>query len=118
METPNNLMKIKLIFIILLFCNCSQNKVSGYVYDFDSNAPIENVVVKINESATQTDSSGYFNIAVNSNSNCTLNLKKEGYANKKVFRKPDPPKNSDCKKLKDTIIYMFNNESEFSSKNK
>jgi hypothetical protein len=111
-------MKIKLIFIILLFCNCSRNKVSGYVYDFDTNIPIKNVVVKINESATQTDSSGYFNIEVNSISNCTINLKKEGYANKKVFRKPDPPKDSDANKIKNTIIYMFNNESDFSNKNK
>jgi hypothetical protein len=88
------------------------------VYDFDSNAPIKNVLVKINENTTQTDSSGYFNIEVNSNSNCTINLKKEGYANKKVFRKPGPLKDSDDKKIKDTIIYMFNNESEFSNKNK
>ncbi|MNL69683.1 hypothetical protein D3C87_1945760 [compost metagenome] len=75
-------------------------------------------MVKINEIATQTDSSGYFNIEINSNSNYTINLKKEGYANKKVFRKPYPPKNSDDKKINDTIIYMFNNESEFSNKNK
>jgi hypothetical protein len=111
-------MKIKLIFIILLCCSCSQNNFSGYVYDFDNNAPIKNVLVKINESTTQTDTSGYFNIEVNFASNCTINLKKEGYANKKVFRKPDSSEKRVTKEIEIKTIYMFKNESEFSNKNK
>jgi hypothetical protein len=109
-------MKIKLIIITLLLCSCTQNKFSGYVYDFDNGRPIKNVVVKSDKSTTISDSTGYFVLNVNSNSNAVLNLKREGYANKKVVRKPDKSKKTNEEKVKENTIYMFKSESDFANK--
>lgn len=109
-------MKIKLIIITLLLCSCTQNKFSGYVYDFDNGRPIKNVVIKSDKSTTISDSTGYFVLNVNSNSNAVLNLKREGYANKKVVRKPDKLKKTNEEKVKENTIYMFKSESDFANK--
>ncbi|SEO85687.1 hypothetical protein SAMN05444671_1215 [Flavobacterium sp. CF108] len=108
--------KIKLIFIALYLSSCTQNTFSGYVHDFDSNKPIKNVKININGNSTQTDSTGYFSLNVKSKSNCIINLKREGYENKKVYRKPDLSKRDTIQKNKNTTIYMFRNDSEFLTK--
>ena len=105
-------MKIKFIIIAFLLCSCTHNKFSGYVYDFDTGKPIQNVVVNINDNSTKTDSIGYFEIEVNSNSNCTINLKRQGYVIKTVFRKPDFREKSKNSKPKKNPIYMFKSDSD------
>lgn len=111
-------MKLKIILMLLLLCSCAQNKISGYVKDFDSNKPIKDVWVSIHKNTTQTDSLGFFSITVTSNSSGILNLKKEGYESKKVSRKPDSLEKSSDNKTNKSIIYLFKNESEYSNKNR
>jgi hypothetical protein len=111
-------MKLKIILIVLLFCSCTNNKFSGCVHDFDTDKPIKNVLVSINGNTTQTDSLGYFNSSINCNSSCILDLKKEGYADKKVNRKPDSSEKDNDKRAKKNIIYMFKRDSDFLNKNK
>lgn len=108
-------MKLKLLFIVLTFSACTQKKFSGYVKDFDSNKPIENVYVNISENTTQTDSLGYFNLNVNCNSSCILKLNKTGYAFKKIIRKPDVSEKKENDKADKNVIYMFKKESDFSN---
>lgn len=107
--------KIKLLFTAMLISGCTGSTFSGYVNDFDTNKPVRNVTVSINTNTVQTDSTGYFSIPANSNLSCIITLEKEGYANKKVFRKPDLEKNN-VKKIKKNTIYMFKNESDFANK--
>ncbi|MBF4491703.1 hypothetical protein IR010_04055 [Flavobacterium sp. MR2016-29] len=109
-------MKLNLILIIIIFCSCTNNKFSGSVRDFDTDKPIKNVLVNINGNTTQTDSLGYFNSNVNCNSSCILYLKKEGYADKEVNRKPDSSEKNDDKGAKKDIIYMFKKDSDFLNK--
>ncbi|MFH7015040.1 hypothetical protein [Flavobacterium sp. FlaQc-47] len=47
-----------LIFTVLLFCSCTNNKFYGHVYDYDTEQPIQNVFIEINGIKIQTDSSG------------------------------------------------------------
>lgn len=107
-------MKIKLLLIALVVCSCTRTKFSGFVHDFDTGKPIKNVAVNINGNLTNTDSTGHFEIEVNSNSNCIIGLKREGYVNKKVLRKPDYLDKTTRGELKNSTIYMFKNESDFS----
>jgi len=110
-------MKLKIIMITQLLSSCTQNKFSGYVKDFDSNRPIKDVSVSINKITTKTDSIGYFSVEATSNTTYVLQLEREGYATKKVIRKPDSgEKDTDQKTKKDTI-YMFKNESDFINNN-
>jgi hypothetical protein len=88
------------------------------VYDFDTNKPIQNVEVKSNQSLTLTDSLGNFSLQINYKSDYNLNLKKEGYADKKVNRKPDSSEKDSDKRAKKNIIYMFKRDSDFLNKNK
>ncbi|WP_281234438.1 hypothetical protein [Flavobacterium gelatinilyticum] len=107
-------MKLKFISLLIVLCSCTHNNFSGQIHDFDTNKPIKNVLVSINNNVTRTDSTGYFNLSVNSNSDCTIYLKKEGYANKIVLRKPDFSKENQAKNK----IYMFRKDSDFSNKMK
>lgn len=88
------------------------------MYDFDTNKPIQNVEVKSNQSLTLTDSLGNFSLQINYKSDYNLNLKKEGYADKKVNRKPDSSEKDSDKRAKKNIIYMFKRDSDFLNKNK
>lgn len=106
--------KITTIFIALLLSSCTQSTFSGYVYDFDTGKPLKNVTVYINGNLTKTDSIGHFEIEVNSNSNCIINLKRQGYANKNIVRKPDYLEKTKSGKLKNSTVYMFKSESDFS----
>ena len=110
-------MIFKLFFFLILFSSCTQNKLSGYIHDFDSDKPIKNVLVNIDNNITKTDSIGFFEIKVNSNSSCIINLKREGYANKKVFRKFNSSGRYNIKAVQNKTIYMFKNESDFAKKN-
>ena len=103
-------MKIKYILILLLFCSCTKNTFSGHVYDYDTEQPIKNVQININGNKTQTDSTGYFSVGVNSNSGCTILLNKKGYTTKKVYRKPDFNEELSKRNLKNKIIYLYNEE--------
>lgn len=107
-------MKIKLIIIAFLLYGCKHNKFSGYVHDFDTGKPIQNVVVNINGNSTSTDSIGHFEIEVNSNSDCVISLKRQNYAVKTVLRKPDYLEKNKSSEPKKSIIYMFKNDSDFS----
>jgi hypothetical protein len=106
-------MKIRLIFITIFLASCTHNNFSGQVYDYETNLPIGNVRVSINNEVTKTDSSGRFAIKVNSNAKCMIYLEKEGYAKKEVLRKPDFSNGNQTKNK----IYMFGKESDFSNKN-
>lgn len=110
-------MKLKIIIITLLLSSCTQNKFSGYVKDFDSNKPIKNVWVSTNKSTAKTDSIGYFSVEATSNTVFVLQLEREGYASKKVIRKPDSGEKDTDQKIKKGTIYMFKNESDFIHKN-
>ena len=92
------------------------NFYEGYIKDFDSNKPIKNVSVSINKNITLTDSTGYFSIDVTSNTTYTLDLEKDGYARKKIIRKPDLAEKNADKKVNTSNIYMFKNESDFTNK--
>ncbi|WP_394773609.1 hypothetical protein [Flavobacterium sp.] len=109
-------MKSKLIFIVLLFCSCTNNKFYGHVYDYDTNRPIENVHIDINGIKLQTDSSGYFYLKVRSNSRLKVTLKKNGYSTKKLYRTPDSQGEFSKRNLSNNKIYLFNKESDFSKK--
>ncbi|KAF2517753.1 carboxypeptidase-like regulatory domain-containing protein [Flavobacterium foetidum] len=100
----------------ILLLSCTHDKFSGNVYDFDSNKPIQSVWVSINEKATQTDSSGYFCLDVNSKSSCILTFRKVGYSSKQVSRKPDASEQDKNLKIKTRTIYMFRKESDFMTK--
>ncbi|MEP6802951.1 MAG: hypothetical protein ABI892_00405 [Flavobacterium sp.] len=109
-------MKRILIFIVLLFCSCTNNKFYGHVYDYDTEQPIQNVFIDINGTKIQTDSSGYFCVKVNSNSRLKIILKKEGYSTKNLYRKPDSSGEFSKRNLSDNKIYMLNKEGDFSKK--
>ncbi|WP_264536982.1 hypothetical protein [Flavobacterium sp. N1736] len=108
--------KIKFIFIVLLFCSCTKKEFFGYVYDYDTEEPIENVHIDINGKTTKTDSVGYFCMKIKSNSPCKIVLKKESYAVKKIYRKPDSLGEFSNKSLKGNKIYLYTKESDFSNK--
>lgn len=110
-------MKIKLLLIVLLVCSCTNNKLSGYVYDYYTEQPIKDVYINNNGNEVQTDSMGYFSLKVKSNTTCVLILQKEDYATKKIYRKPDSLGEFSQKSLKKNTIYLFNKESDFSNKN-
>ncbi|KAF2331731.1 hypothetical protein [Flavobacterium ginsenosidimutans] len=107
-------MKSKFLFITLLLSSCTSNQFSGYVYDYDTNKPIQNVKVNVNGINSLTDNLGHFAFEIESNSACTLFLTKEGYASKKVIRKPDSLGTFSKRNLKNYKIYLYKNESDFS----
>ena len=107
-------MKIKLIIIAFLLCSCKYNKFSGYVHDFDTGKPIQNVVININGNSTSTDSIGHFEIKVNSNTDCVISLRRQGYAGKTILRKPDRLEKNRNSEPKKSTIYMFKSNSDFS----
>ncbi|WP_291152944.1 carboxypeptidase-like regulatory domain-containing protein [Flavobacterium sp. UBA7680] len=110
-------MKNKLFFLILLLCSCAgKDELNGYIYDYDTERPIKNVHINIKGDTTQTDSTGYFSIKVKSNSPYTIFLEREGYASKKIYRKPDSLGKFKKQSLKNNSIYLINKESEFSNK--
>jgi hypothetical protein len=100
----------------LLFYSCSNNNFQGYVYDYDTGKPLENVYIKINDCIAQTDSAGYFAMKIKSNSTTEIFLKREGYASKKLFRKPNSSGEFSKKSLNKNTIYLYNKESDFFNK--
>lgn len=108
-------MKIEIFFLIFLFSSCSEISFSGYVYDYDKEKPIKDVQVKINGVSTQTDSIGYFTAKIKSNTDCVIELRKEDYASKKLYRKPDSIGMFSKRNLKKHKIYLFKKESDFSN---
>jgi len=106
--------KINLILLILLLCSCTKNTFSGHVYDYDTERPIQNVQIDSNGNTTQTDSAGYFIIQVEPNKICKIALRKEGYATKKIDRKPDSLGLFSKSNLKNVKIYLFDENSDFS----
>ncbi|WP_343705818.1 hypothetical protein [Flavobacterium sp.] len=107
-------MKSKFLFIALLLSSCTSNQFSGYVYDYDTNKPIQDVKVNVNGVNSLTDNLGHFELDIESNSVCTLFLKKEGYASKTVVRKPDSLGTFSKRNLNNYRIYLYKNESDFS----
>lgn len=102
--------------MILVLCSCSNNNFQGHVYDYDTEKPLRNVSVKINDQITQTDSVGYFAMKIKSNSTIEIFLKRKGYASKKLFRKPDSCGEFSKKNLNENRIYLYNQESDFFNK--
>lgn len=105
--------KISLIVSILLFCSCTTTTLSGYVYDYDTERPIKNVQIDINENTTKTDSVGYFSIQVKTNKSCKILLRKSGYAAKRINRSPDSLGAFSKRNLNKVRIYLFNKNSDF-----
>ena len=108
-------MKIKFILLILLFCSCKNYTFEGNVHDYDTDKPLKNVEIIINNTITKTDSLGYFSLKINSNS-ANILLKKEGYATKKVYRKSNTKKETHNENLKNAAIYLYKRESDFYNK--
>lgn len=109
-------MKIKFIFIVLLLCSCSKKEFFGHIYDYETEKPIENVYVSINDNTTKTDSTGYFCMKIKSNVPSVISLKKEGYFTKKITRRPDSLGRFSKEKINWNRIYLFHKESDFSTK--
>lgn len=107
--------KINLILLLLLFCSCTNNTFSGHVYDYDTEQPIKNVQIDSNGNKTETDSTGYFSIKVKPNKICKIAIRKEGYATKKIERKPDSMGVFSKSNLKEVKIYLFDKHSDFSN---
>lgn len=108
-------MKNQLIFIVLLLCSCSSNiELDGYVYDYDSERPLKNVSIVINDNTIQTNSVGFFRIDINSHAPFKLLFTKEGYAAKEINRKPDSLGRFSKKSLKCNKFYMYKKASDFS----
>lgn len=61
-------MKTKFILMTLLFCSCSNSNFQGHFYDYDTEKPLKDVYIKINDCLTLTDSAGYFAMKMKSNS--------------------------------------------------
>ena len=72
---------IILIYIIVLSCNSKKEFYTGYVYDFDSEKPLQNVKVIELESnhETTTNEKGYFSMKKLENVSSSLIFEKEGY---------------------------------------
>ncbi|WP_343697492.1 hypothetical protein [Flavobacterium sp.] len=111
-------MKKKIIFLLFLLSSCTNNRFYGSIYDYDTDKPIKNVTVNINNIKTQTDSLGSFVVEIKSNRDCIILLQKDGYADKKVYRKPDSLGKFSKKYFKNNKIYLFKKDSEFLNKNK
>ena len=108
-------MKLKFILLTLLFCSCKNYTFEGNVHDYDTDKPLKNVAIIINENSTKTDSSGFFRLKVNSNT-ANIILKKEGYATKKIHRKSNSKGEADKRNLKNSVIYLYKRESDFYNK--
>jgi hypothetical protein len=107
-------MKNSYIFLILLFCSCTNNKkFDGYVYDYATEKPIQNVFVDVNGNTRRTDSTGYFCVKLKPNLPSIIYFKKEGYFSKKIYRKPDSLGRYSKGKIHWNRIYLYNKESEF-----
>lgn len=109
-------MKSKYIFIALVLSSCTNSNFYGYVYDYDTDKPIQNVSVDINGVITETDSVGHFSANLKLNEDCVIMLQKEKYALKKVYRKPDSLGMFSKRNLDKHKIYLFKKESDFSNK--
>ncbi|MBE8723900.1 hypothetical protein [Flavobacterium hungaricum] len=109
-------MRITYVFVLLLFCSCTNNKFYSYVYDYDTGKPLKNVLVTVNGVVTATDSTGFFTSNIKSNADCVILLQKEEYAVKKIYRKPDSLGMFSKRNLNKHKIYLFKKESDFSNK--
>jgi hypothetical protein len=108
-------MKVKFSLLILLFCSCKNYTYEGHVHDYDTDKPLKNVTVIINENNTKTDSLGFFCLQVNSDTADIL-LKKQGYATKKIHRKHNLQEKVSNKNLNNPVIYLYNRQSDFIAK--
>lgn len=79
----NKIFCFLLIYIITLSCNIYNKKefYTGYVYDFDTEKPLQNVKVIELESnhETTTNEKGYFSMKKLENVSSSLIFEKEGY---------------------------------------
>ncbi|MBS7253106.1 peptidase associated/transthyretin-like domain-containing protein [Flavobacterium branchiicola] len=108
-------MRSKLYFLLLLFCSCiNKDKFNGYVYDYDTEKPIKNVIINSNGGNTQTDSAGFFCINIMSNKNCKIIFKKEDYLPKSIERRPDSLGQFSKRNLNYNRIYLYAEGSDFS----
>lgn len=98
-----------------MFYSCTKKEsLNGYVYDYDTEKPIRNVVVIVNDHKIKTDSAGHFDVNISSNTTCKILFKKHGYADKEILRNPDSLGEISKKRLKHNRIYLFKKESDFS----
>ena len=72
---------IILIYIIVLSCNSKKEFYTGYVYDFDTEKPLQNVKVidLMSHNYILTDNNGFFYIKKSENISSKLIFEKEGY---------------------------------------
>lgn len=85
------------------------------MHDYDTDKPIKNVEIIINNNITKTDSLGFFSLKINSNS-AHIILKKEGYATKKAYRKSNTKEETPNENIKNPAIYLYKRESDFYNK--
>jgi hypothetical protein len=108
-------LKIKFILLILLFCSCKNYTFEGNVHDYDTDKPLKNVEIIINNNITKTDSLGFFSLKINSNA-ANIILKKQVYATKKVYRKSSAKEETHNGNLQNFAIYLYKRESDFYNK--
>jgi len=106
-------MKIKFILMILLSYSCSNNNFQGHVYDYDTEKPLKNVYIKINDEVKKTDRAGHFSVKIKTHSAIIILFKRKGYESKKICRKPDSCGEFSKKNLHANKIYLYNKESDF-----
>jgi hypothetical protein len=111
-QPKSNKLKIKFILLILLFCSCKNYTFEGNVHDYDTDKPLKNVEIIINNTITRTDSLGFFSLKINSNA-AEIILKKNGYATKKVHRESNTKEEKHNENLKNSVIYLYKRESDF-----
>ena len=77
----NKIFCFLLIYIIVLSCNSKKEFYTGYVYDFVTRKPLQNVKVIELESnhETTTNEKGYFSMKKLENVSSSLIFEKEGY---------------------------------------
>lgn len=96
--------KIIIIVIVALIAGCEKD-IKGYVFDCETNEPIEESVVSTNQSGwginngqlvwdksyktfTNTDERGYFELSFDVGDSAKIHVKKEGYFSAEQFESP------------------------------
>ena len=106
---------IILIIVFAALTGCSRNAYYGYVYDFESKQPIENVEINdyMNSKMTVTNSEGYFFLKHDNKISGKLIFKKPGYDidTLETIRISNGEKMQE--KFKGDTVYLFDQNSTF-----
>lgn len=104
-----------LLLIMTLAAGCASKAYNGYVYDYKTKLPLENVEVAdyLNNANTKTDAKGYFNLKHESKIASKLVFKKQGYASDTIDAIDIQNGEKMTEKFKGDTIYLFNANNTF-----